>query len=79
MIKPLLEGLEAADEPAVRECWEAYAETSIQVTLMLRLAGRDMTLLRTEASEKATVLEVDGHQQGEGLDTVLPPSSHATH
>lgn len=61
------------------ECADAYAVTSSHVTESPRFAGNDMILVSREASVKATVLDVDGHQQVEGTETVLPSSSQATH
>ena len=63
----------------VSECSDAYAETSIQVTLKPTAVGKDMMSVSLDASAKATVREVEGHQQGEGTETVPPVSSQATH
>jgi hypothetical protein len=70
---------EAAAIPEVRACSEVYAVTSTHLTDPPTDAGRAMILLRTEESLKATVLEVEGHQHGSGVVTVLPGSSQATH
>lgn len=64
---------------AVTECSDSYAATLTQVTFAPSDAGSDMMLARIEASANATVREEEGHQQGAGLVTVLPLSSHATH
>ena len=70
-----------ADVAEASACSDAYAATSFQVTLICRDAGRAMMLLRTDASVKATVLdaEAEGQAQGEGVETVPPLSSQATH
>lgn len=84
VVSPLLEErdgivVEVEADVEVRECSDSYAETSFHVTLCPRLAGKDRMSVSRDASLKATVLEVSGHQQGNGSETVLPPSSQATH
>jgi hypothetical protein len=66
-----------------RECSVVHASASFHVTVCPLVAGKDMIFLRTDESLKATVLESSsGHQQYDGLVTVVDPvsfSSHATH
>jgi len=85
VVEALLEDLEVAEDEAdvvgpvaeVRSCSALKAAMSSHFTLNPVAIGKDMMLVSTEASSKATVLEVSGHQHGEGVGivTVVPPSS----